>query len=76
MKDTKKKMEGREQATRTLRELGVPGSLAAELESAFLALGKTEGNRITGFSFVTPEGERHALRLEETADEQAPGRAA
>ena len=47
---------------RTLRELGIPGALAADLEAAFRALGATEGERVVGYSFVTPDGKRHALR--------------
>jgi hypothetical protein len=48
----------------TLRELGVPGALATELESAMRLLGATEDDRIVGFTFVTPDGKRHALRAE------------
>jgi hypothetical protein len=48
--------------TSTLRELGIPGTLAAELEAAFRVLGATEGERVVGFTFVTPDGKRHALR--------------
>ena len=70
------KNEGHEPAPRTLRELGVPGSLATEMEAALKALGRTDGDRITGFAFVTPEGARHELRLEAADQDQAPGRAA
>ncbi len=58
---------------RTLRELGLPGALASDLEAAFRALGATSGERVVGFTFVTPDGERHALR---TAGGSALGRAA
>jgi hypothetical protein len=52
------------EAASTLRELGLPGALATELESALRQLGATEDGRIIGFSFVTPDGKRHALRAE------------
>ncbi|HVO18204.1 MAG TPA: hypothetical protein VMU15_03045 [Anaeromyxobacter sp.] len=51
-------------APRTLRELGLPGELALDLEAAFRVLGATEGDRVLGFRFVTPDGRRHALRQE------------
>ena len=47
---------------RTLEELGVPGPLARELEASLAALGMTKGERITGFTFRTPDGASHALR--------------
>lgn len=47
---------------RTLEELGVPGPLARELEASLEALGMTKGERITGFTFRTPDGASHALR--------------
>jgi hypothetical protein len=50
---------------KTLRELGVPDVLALDLEAALKGLGKTDGERVIGFTFVTPDGERHRLRLEE-----------
>jgi hypothetical protein len=65
-----------EQAPKTLRELGVPGALATELEAAFRLLGKTKGDRITGYTFVAPDGARHTLRIEGAAAELAPDRAA
>jgi len=52
------------EAPRTLRELGLPGELALDLEAAFRALGATDGDRVVGFRFVTPEGRRYALRQE------------
>ncbi len=52
------------EAARTLRELGLPGALATELESTLRMLGATEGDRVVGFTFVTPDGKRHALRAE------------
>jgi len=51
-------------APRTLRELGVPGGLALDLEAAFRTVGATRGDRVVGFQFVTPDGRRHALRQE------------
>ena len=52
------------EAASTLRELGLPGALATELESALRVLGATEDGRIIGFTFVTPDGKRHRLRAE------------
>ena len=52
------------EAASTLRELGLPGTLATDLESALRMLGATEDGRIIGFTFVTPDGKRHALRAE------------
>ena len=60
---------------KTLRELGVPGSLAREMELMFELLGHTKGDRITGFSFRTPDGVRHELRSE-SADVRAADKAA
>jgi hypothetical protein len=47
---------------RTLAELGVPGGLAADMESTFRLLGLTDGARVMGISFQTPDGAVHALR--------------
>jgi hypothetical protein len=52
-------------SSKTLRELGVPEALASDLEAALRGLGKTDGERVIGFTFVTPDGARHELRLEE-----------
>lgn len=49
---------------KTLRELGIPGALATELEAAFRYLGATVDDRVMGFTFVAPDGSRHALRAE------------
>ncbi|HZE11868.1 MAG TPA: hypothetical protein VE034_09835 [Burkholderiales bacterium] len=66
----------REETPRTLRELGVPDELTKDLEAAFKAMGKTTGDRIVGFTFVTPEGARHRLRLEREPSDPAGDRAA
>jgi hypothetical protein len=50
---------------KSLRELGVAGPLAAELEAALRAAGKVQGRRVVGFSFVTPDGVSHALCVRE-----------
>jgi hypothetical protein len=52
---------------KSLRELGVPGNLAAEFEVAFRLLGHSSNGVISGFTFVTPDGKRHALREENAA---------
>ena len=49
---------------RTLRELGLPGILALDLEAAFRQLGMTRGDRVVGYCFRTPEGASYPLRLE------------
>ncbi len=51
---------------RTLEELGVPGALASELEANLRLMGVTRGDRVVGYTFTTPEGTRHALRLADT----------
>jgi hypothetical protein len=65
-----------EETPRTLRELGVPDELKSEFEAAFKAMGATAGDRIVGFTFVTPEGARHRLRLEQEPCDPADDRAA
>jgi hypothetical protein len=47
---------------RTLEELGVPGSLARELEAVLGAMGMIDGERIVGFTFRAPDGVVHPLR--------------
>jgi hypothetical protein len=56
--------------------LGVPDELTKDLEAAFKAMGKTTGDRIVGFTFVTPEGTRHRLRLEREPCDPAGDRVA
>jgi hypothetical protein len=50
---------------RTLEELGVPPALARELEGALRAQGEAAGGRAPWQAFVTPDGRRHALRLDD-----------
>jgi len=50
------------QHPRTLAELGVPPSFAAELEATFRAMGAVDGDRIVGFTFRTADGASHVLR--------------
>jgi hypothetical protein len=47
---------------RTLQELGVPGSLAAEMESTLRLMGMVDGDEVRGFTFRTPEGATYSLR--------------
>ncbi len=54
---------------RTLAELGVPGTLAKDLEAAFRLFGMTKGDRVTGVTFRTPDGTRYALRTATPAGE-------
>jgi hypothetical protein len=51
---------------RTLAELGVPAPLARELEATLRAMGMTKGEKVTGFTFRTPDGAAHALKTAET----------
>jgi hypothetical protein len=52
---------------RTLAELGVPGGLASEMELWFGLLGATRGDEVVGYTFRTPDGATHALRLSPAA---------
>jgi hypothetical protein len=65
-------------APRTLEQLGVPDSLARELEFWLRLTGRTQGDKVVGYTFRTPDGASHALRLSRTVDaEVAPaGKAA
>ncbi len=47
---------------RTLVELGIPASYAAELEATFRAMGAVEGDRVVGFTFRAPDGASYSLR--------------
>ncbi len=46
----------------TLAELGVPGSLAREMELWFELFGATRGDEVVGYTFRTPDGVSHPLR--------------
>ncbi len=61
---------------RTLEELGVPATLAHEIEATLGALGRTRGDRITGFTFRTPDGASYVLRTATTKTPAAGERAA
>jgi hypothetical protein len=52
-------------ASRTLAELGVPNPLASEMELCLGLMGYTDGGNVVGYTFVTPDGASHALRLSE-----------
>jgi len=49
---------------KTLRELGIDGGLAAEFELVWRLMGAVNGDRVVGYTFTTPDGQRHALRVE------------
>ena len=55
---------------KTLRELGVDGSLAWEMEMVFQLLGVTRGDLVQGYTFRTPDGARHSLRSERSEGEK------
>jgi hypothetical protein len=59
-------------APRTLQELGVPGPLAREMEFWLRLTGRTQGDRVNGYTFRTPDGTSHALRLGQVPAEAAP----
>ncbi len=61
---------------RTLEELGVPRSLAAEIEGSLQLMGMIDGDRIVGFTYRTPDGAVHALRAGTPAGTGASHRAA
>lgn len=63
-------------APRTLQELGVDGSIAKEMELTLRLLGHTRGEQVVGFSFLTPDGTRNALRLSAVPTESSAERAA
>jgi hypothetical protein len=62
--------------TRTLRELGLPGELARDIEAAFRMVGATRGDQVVGFRFVTPDGRSYGLRQESQPSSTASSRAA
>ena len=55
---------------KTLRELGIDGALAAEFELVWRLMGAVDGDRVVGYTFTAPDGQRHALRVEKR---EAPG---
>ena len=63
-----KRMDGplaQDEAPRTLRQLGIDGGLAAGFELALGLMGAVQGGRVVGYAFTTPDGRRHALRVEQ-----------
>ncbi len=63
-------------APRTLEEMGVPRSMAAEIEAVLRVMGKVEGDRIVGFTYRTPDGVLHPLRAATPVATGASDRAA
>jgi hypothetical protein len=61
---------------RTLEELGVPATLASDLEATFRLMGLTRGDRVVGYTFTAKDGTRHALRVSEVPGRNATGLAA
>ena len=61
-------------APATLKELGVPGPLAAEMEIVMGLMSQSETGRFLGYTFCTPDGVLHRLRRE--VDDDARGQAA
>jgi hypothetical protein len=58
-------------APRTLEQLGVPGSLAREMEFWLHLTGRTQGDKVVGYTFRTTDGASHALRLSKVPAEAA-----
>ncbi|HEX7624315.1 MAG TPA: hypothetical protein VF400_12140 [Anaeromyxobacteraceae bacterium] len=66
-----------DRSPRTLRDLGVPGTLAGDIEEGLERLGAVGDDGGTAWTFRTPDGVRHALRVERPSQRgRAPGRAA
>jgi len=61
---------------RTLRELGIDGALAREMEHALWLHGHTKGDQVVGYSFRTPDGISYALKLSSVPVEGLAKRAA
>ncbi len=61
---------------RTLRELGIPGPLARDLEATFVAFGAVRGLDVVGFTFVALDGARHRVKVEGEPPADAVDRAA
>jgi hypothetical protein len=59
----------------TLGELGVPRALASELEAVFRLLGTQAGDVVAGYTFVAPDGARHAVRLAPANGPDSPSEA-
>jgi len=51
------------QGPRTLNELGVPEPLASDIEFTLRMMGAVVGDRVAGYTFRTPDGRSHALRV-------------
>ncbi|HET6438614.1 MAG TPA: hypothetical protein VFG59_11165 [Anaeromyxobacter sp.] len=51
------------ESPRTLNELGVPEPLASDIEFTLRMMGMVVGDRVVGYSFRTPDGRPHALRV-------------
>lgn len=63
-------------APRTLRELGIDGALASEMELVLRLYGHTKDDRVVGYTFRTPDGTSHALKLSTVPEERSVERAA
>jgi hypothetical protein len=63
MNGTRTKTATSPRSASTLAELGVPGNLASEMELLFGLMGNTKGGEVVGYTFVTPDGASHGLRL-------------
>jgi len=61
---------------KTLRELGLEGGLAADFELALRLMGAVKGERVVGYTFTTPHGQHHALRVERSEGHPDVARAA
>jgi hypothetical protein len=61
---------------RTLEDLGVPGTLAHDLERTLRLMGRVKGDRIEGYTFRTTDGSSYALKVSAPAATDAGERAA
>lgn len=48
---------------RTLEDLGVPATLAHDLERVLRQMGRVQGDRIDGYTFRTTDGSSYALKV-------------
>jgi hypothetical protein len=76
MNSTRARTANTSRSASTLSELGVPGNLASEMELIFGLMGNTKGNEVVGYTFVTPDGASHALRLSKAETAEKATRAA
>ncbi len=76
MDGTRTKTANTARSASTLADLGVPGNLASEMELVLGLMGRTKGSDVVGYTFVTPDGASHALRLSKAGTSEKATKAA